>query len=297
MIPYTIADFIKIDGTQTHQRKFGETHFVQHRETGEKGVLKLLKKENLSENLLSQLKREAQLSFSEKGLPEILATYENDTYFSFVKRYQSGIPWKEYCDTLSDKDFYAHLPKAVVQLLSLLHSIHEKGFIHGDVKPSNILIQAYSPTDFQLELIDFGMSFPIGFQTDEKLPFSLGFSAPEILLNHLELANETTDFFALGITIYNLFTGKIPLAHPNPELFINLQLTHPIPKHSHIPKSVFTLIEKMTVKPNFALPPNQLSKEEIKVLLLESINNRLNYKYLISKFKGLNLKRKWLGIF
>lgn len=290
-----VSDFIRIADSASYQRKFGETHFVKHKETGEKGVLKLIRKDTVSAEMLTYLKQEAFLSFEEKGLPEILCVFENETYFSFVKRFQEGIAWKTYCNTLSDKSFYAHLPLALAQIIDVLHKVHEKGFIHGDIKPSNILIQANSPTDFQMELIDFGMSFPIGFIPNDKLPFSLGFAPPELLLNRLDLADETTDFFALGITMYNVITNEIPLAHPNPELFINLQLTHPILRNSKIPQSVFEIIAQMTQKPSFKLPPNQIANEELNLLVRESMAKRLKYSALRDAFANLKIKKTLFG--
>ncbi len=288
-----ITDFKKIATLPSHKRKFGETHIVQHEITQEKGVLKLIQKDGLSETMLSRLRLESTLSFEEKGLPEILCVFENDHYFSFVKRYQEGILWKEYVDQLSDKDFFRHLPKAISQLIELLHIVHQKGYIHGDVKPSNILINATSPDEFQLALIDFGLSFPIGTSSDSKLSFPLGYAAPELILGQLEIANETTDFYSLGITIYNIITGSIPLAHVNPEIFVNLQLTHPIPENSNIPKSVFTLLDKMMAKAMFPLPPNRLSKERVNALLLAGMEKRENYETLVKEWHTLVITKKW----
>lgn len=288
-----ITDFIKIPNSSIHRRKFGETHFVQHKETGQKGVLKLLLKQGLPPTLFERLKQEASRSFDAPGLPKTLCTFENNSYFSFVKTYQEGIPWKKYTDSLNNKDFYRHLPKAVSKIIELLHEVHTKGIVHGDIKPSNILINASSPDDFQMALIDFGMSFPLGYKSTEKQLFSLGFSAPELLLSQQQIANETTDFYSLGISIYNLITSEIPLAHPNPELFINLQLTHPLPESSKIPASVYSLLANMTYKELFALPPNQLSAEEVVKTLKKGIDGRMNYDTLLTHWNKIEIKKKW----
>lgn len=288
-----ITDFEKIESLNSRRRKFGETYLVRHKKTGEKGVLKIVDKTAVSPELSEQLRIESQLSFSVPGLPEILCVFENEHYSSFVKKYREGLLWNDYLDQLSDADFYRHVPKAVSQLIGLLHSVHEKGYIHGDLKPSNILIDAVSPDDFQLHLLDFGLSFQFGYKTLFKLPFSIGFSAPELMLGYTELADETTDFYALGITLFNIFTGTIPLAHPNPEAFINLQLTHPLPKHSKIPRSVFSIIEKMTAKPVFPLPPNQLSDIEKIKLLQEGKQQRLPYEELSEAWNSIEIRKKW----
>jgi serine/threonine protein kinase len=291
-----LTDWIKQETTKntfSAKRKFGHTARVVHKATNEQGVLKMIDKSKVSPETIEQLRVESSLSFTEKGLPEIRAIFENDNYFSFVKRYQEGIHWQTYVDTLSDTDFYAHLPKALLQLVELLHKVHQKGYLHGDIKPSNVLINANSPIDFQMELIDFGLSFTIGAKKEANHPFSLGFAPPELMLNKLELANETTDFYSLAISIYTLITGEIPLVHPNPELFINLQLTHPLIQNSKIPKSVFELIEKMTQKPQFSIPPNQMEVETVEEILKTSIKQRLNYLELRDYLSNMEIKKKW----
>lgn len=290
-----INDFIQVRELTTNGRKFGSTFLVKHKTSNALGVLKLIKKDSVTNEVLEQLKIEASISFQEKGLPEILCEFENANYFSFVKRYQEGILWKEYADSLSKRDFFAHLPLAVCQIIEILHKVHQQGWLHGDIKPSNILINAKSPLDFQMELIDFGMSFKIGQQPSCKLPFSLGFSPPEIMLNRRDLTDETTDFYSLGITIINLITGEIPLKHTNPELFINLQLTHPIFRPNHIPSSIWNIISKMVVKPSFPMPPNQLSDDEIKSSITATLNERLNYDYLLSTWEKIEIKKGLFG--
>lgn len=291
-----INDWKRVEDTtesDTYKRKFSEIHRVIHVETGELGILKLVDKTKVTPEIVDQLRMESLLSFNVKGLPSVLAIFENEHYFSFVKRYQKGVRWKDYTDTLSDKEFFCHLPLALLQLIEILHIVHLKGFAHGDIKPTNILINANSSTDFQMELIDFGMSYKVGESKADKIPFSLGFAAPELILNRLELTNETTDFYSLAITIYVLVSGKIPLAHPNPEVFINLQLTHPLMPDSKIPKSVFTLIEKMTFKPMFPLPPHLMEEKKLVEMLLESIDKRLNYNALEIYLNNLEIKKKW----
>lgn len=290
-----ITDFTRLKEMTSAGRKFGKTYLVEHQTTQAKGILKLIPKAGIEVELLQQLKQEATFSFSEKGLPEIWCSFENENYFSFVKKYQEGILWEEYINQISKKDFYRHLPLAVVQLIELLQKVHQSGWLHGDIKPSNVLIQANSPTDFQMEIIDFGMSFRLGQQPNFKLPFSLGFSAPELLLNHRDIANETTDFYSLGITILNLITGEIPLQHPNPELFINLQLTHPILRPHSVPKSLWEVIQPMVIKPVFPLPPNQMEEREVTQLLSDALSKRPNDVTLLEAWKKIEIKKGLFG--
>ena len=48
--------------------------------------------------------------------------------------------------------------KFFIQILLALHVIHEKGIVHADLKPSNLLIAG---RDYDLKLTDFGVSLPL----------------------------------------------------------------------------------------------------------------------------------------
>lgn len=290
-----VTDFEKIRELTSNGRKFGNTYLVEHKETKAKGVLKLIQKNQVSEVVLQQLKTEASLSFQEKGLPEIWCQFENENYFSLIKKYQEGILWEDYLERLSTKEFYRHLPLAVVQLIEILHVVHKRGWIHGDIKPSNILIHASAIDDFQIELIDFGMSRQIGKTLSTELPFSLGFSSAERMLNRGDLLNEKSDFYSLGISLIYLFTGSIPLQHPNPELFTNLQLTHPIDKPNRIPKSVWEIISRMVEKPNFPKPPHHLNDEKVVSIIQQAQSKQLEYSALLEKWRTIEIKKTWLG--
>ena len=107
-----------------------------------------------------------------------------------------------------------------------------------------------------------------------SLIFPLGFAAPELILNKIDLINPTTDYFALGITIYRLWAGKLPLAHPNPSVFTNLQLAHPIPSDSSMPKQLNEWILHVCAKPHWRTAPNLMSEEEVDQRLQKSFEQR-----------------------
>jgi serine/threonine-protein kinase len=82
-----------------------------------------------------------------------------------------------------------------------LHALHEAGYVHSDLKPSNIMLGAKG----LLKIIDFGQSCPIGFKKD-RIQGTPDYIAPE-QVRRLPL-DARTDVYNLGATMYWLLTSE-----------------------------------------------------------------------------------------
>jgi serine/threonine-protein kinase len=167
--------------------------------------------------------------------------------------------------------------------------------VHCDIKPSNILVKK-TEDDFEIALIDFGLAVRTTEPENRKILFPLGFAAPELLLNELDLVDHRTDLFALGISCWNLFTGELPLTHPNPSIYTNLQLTHPLPDHSSLPKGLYPILKKMANKHVFRTAPNLMTAEERKMALKEGLLGRYaTLSEVLIDLTNVPLKKNWFG--
>ena len=126
-------------------------------------------------------------------------------YYEVIPYYKNG----SLADRLRKGTFSeAEIRRDVLPKLNdALQEIHQAGIIHADIKPPNIL---YSNNRKSFVLIDFGISKI----TDERrfvttAGKSADYAAPEIQLGRV--ARES-DYFSLGITLYELFSGKTPTA-------------------------------------------------------------------------------------
>lgn len=257
------------------KRKFGTVFLVRDADTGEKYVLKTAKKDQVSERALQQLKNEHRFSFSHSGLPQVISCDETNETVALLLRHKTGIGLIDFWDTLPGKKRLDFTKRLVAKTAVLFDEIHAQQIYHCDIKPSNLLIEE-KETDFDVHLIDFGMALDKkeAFFQQRGLIFPLGFAAPELILNRIELVNETTDYFALGITVYRLWTGKLPLAHPNPSVFTNLQLAHPVPFSSSMPKKLNEWIANVCAKPQWRTAPNLMTEDEVAATLLQSFEER-----------------------
>ncbi len=90
-----------------------------------------------------------------------------------------------------------------IKLTKALAALHRAGIIHRDIKPENIMLEA----DGGLKLIDLGVARLRQFEDAETLevPGTRSYMAPELFTG--TAADESTDLFALGVTVYRMFTG------------------------------------------------------------------------------------------
>ena len=93
-----------------------------------------------------------------------------------------------------------------VKLARAAAALHRNGIIHRDIKPDNVILEA----DGSLKLIDLGVVRMPGLEDGppEEIPGTRAYVAPEMLAD--EPGNEATDIYALGVTMFQAFTGEFP---------------------------------------------------------------------------------------
>lgn len=93
-------------------------------------------------------------------------------------------------------------------VLSAIEYVHSAGKVHGDIKPSNILIRSVSENTYEVYVVDFGIA-ALDKQND-GISGTIEYVAPELMRGgHL---NERTDIYSLGVLFYELLTGELPFA-------------------------------------------------------------------------------------
>ena len=83
-----------------------------------------------------------------------------------------------------------------------LQDLHQMGYVHADIKPNNILVNA---ADQEVRIIDFGQSCRIS-AIKERVQGTPGYIAPEQV--RCQPLDQRTDVFNLGATMYYMLTGK-----------------------------------------------------------------------------------------
>jgi len=274
-------------------RKFGSVYLVEESATGQQKIMKHLIPNDQNHHLAERIEREASFTFQSFGLPAVTEFEKTAHEIILIKALVEGIPLDEYWLSIPKKQRLDALVNILKALAPLFQQLKEEQIVHCDIKPSNILIEKREDT-ILCHLIDFGMAIRRKEPNDLKLLFPLGYAAPELILNRLALLDHTTDLYALGISIWKLFVGTLPLTHPNPSIFTNLQLTYPLPDHHTLPKGLYSILQKMCVKHAFKTAPNRMPLDEVDANLLSAQGQRYqNLSEVIRDLEKLPSRKSW----
>ncbi|BAZ21459.1 serine/threonine protein kinase and signal transduction histidine kinase with GAF and PAS/PAC sensor [Kalymmatonema gypsitolerans NIES-4073] len=148
--------------------------------------------------------------------------------------------------------------KLAIKTAEILGSIHSYHVIHKDINPSNIVL---NPETGQLKIIDFGISTLITrsnptLKNPNVLEGTLAYISPEQTGRMNRSLDYRTDFYSLGVTFYELLTGKLPFETNDALELVHCHIAqHPIPPHqlggkggTAIPKAVSDIVMKLMGK-------------------------------------------------
>ena len=158
--------------------------------------------------------------------------------------------------------------KILPQLNEALHALHRNGILHKDVKPANLMQNEQG----EAILIDFGISSAFTGGATVRVTetgMTIDYSAPEVFRN---LYLVESDYYALGITLYELFTGHTPYHHLSEDAIMQYLALQRIPFPDDMPSELRDLIlaltyHDLTARHDTANPNRRWTYEEVKAWL------------------------------
>ena len=113
-----------------------------------------------------------------------------------------------------------------------LGKLHQRGFIHKDIKPANIVVDC---ADGQVRLTGFGIASRLSRERQapeppETIAGTLAYIAPEQTGRMNRSIDARSDLYALGVTLYQMLTGVLPLTATDPMEWVHCHIARmPVP--------------------------------------------------------------------
>ena len=170
-------------------------------------AIKVLKDEFCTDlNFVEKFKREAQAAASLLGenIVNIYDVVDEGRYHFIVMELVDGITLKEYIRIKGKLDITEGVSIAI-QVARALKTAHAQHIVHRDIKPQNILIT----DDSKVKVADFGIARAVSEQTvNANAIGSVHYISPEQARGGR--CDARSDIYSLGITMYEIFTGRVP---------------------------------------------------------------------------------------
>ena len=189
----------------------GDVRKCVHRDSKEERAVKIFRRNTLNEVTIHGTTRSREVEILRIiDHPNIVRVYE---YFEDAKRiflvmeYCKGGQLQHYVHSKHQfsEQVVASLVKQVFEVLSYLH---DKGIVHRDMKPDNIVLEENDGSRMNIKIIDFGAATYITRKTPLKGAVgTIGYSAPEV---YKGTYNEKIDVWSGGVIMYILLCGKPP---------------------------------------------------------------------------------------
>ena len=144
--------------------------------------------------------------------------------------------------------------RLAVGLSSAIGRMHDRGIIHKDIKPANVLVNRATG---QVWLTGFGIASRLLRERQmpddpEVIAGTLAYMAPEQTGRMNRSIDSRSDLYALGVTLYQMLTGTLPFAASDPMEWVHCHIarlpTPPIERSSHIPAPVSAIVMKLLAK-------------------------------------------------
>lgn len=228
----TFEDLITISGYHPIEKLYSSSKTIVYRalrETdGQVVAIKVLKREcpNFIELLQFRNQYTTAKNLDYPGIIRLYSLHSFGNSYALVMEDFGAISLQEYVQMRSLN--FTQILAIALQLTDILDTLYRHRIVHKNIQPANILINPHSK---QVKLTDFSIASLLPKESQEIqnpniLEGTLAYLSPEQTGRMNRGIDYRTDFYSLGITLYELFTGKLPCECREPMELIHCHLAH-----------------------------------------------------------------------
>src|SRR4028119_438068 len=221
-------------------------------------AIKVLRSNHPSFSELVQFRNQYTIA-KNLNLPGIIETYSLEAYqnsYALVMEDFGGIPLNKWMERGESAPTLNEFLQVAIDLSDTLDILYRHRIIHKDIKPANILI---NPHTKEVKLIDFSIASLLPRETQtlmnpNVLEGTLAYISPEQTGRMNRGIDYRADFYSLGVTFYELLTGKVPFDYEDAMELVHCHIAkqavppHEINPEIKIPKAVSDLVMKLLEK-------------------------------------------------
>jgi predicted ATPase len=180
-----------------------------------------------------------------------VALTRRDGRMTLVLEDPGGVPVDRLLGRPLDVWHFLHI---AIPLAGVLRQVHERGLIHKDIKPANILVDSASGGVW---LTGFGIASRLPREHQAPAPpevtaGTLAYMAPEQTGRMNRSVDSRSDLYALGVTFYEMLTGQLPFTAADPMEWVHCHIARqavpPKERVTGVPGALSAIVMKLLAK-------------------------------------------------
>ncbi len=257
-------------------------------------AVKILKDEYLAnEEFRRRFKNESKAIavMSHRNIVRVYDVSFGDRLQYIVMEYIEGVTLKEYIEergviTWNEALFFS------IQILRALQHAHDKGIVHRDVKPQNIMLLENGT----IKVTDFGIARFSHSETrtmTEKAIGSVHYISPEQAKG--ELTDEKADIYSVGVVLYEMLTGQLPFEADSAVSVALMQVNNEPKLPRKINPNIPLGFEQITMRAMQKEPRERYQSAAEMLMDLEELKRNPNIKFDYLKYFVDEQPTKYVG--
>lgn len=249
-------------------------------------AVKILKDEYLTNEEFKRRFKNESKAIAVLSHPNIVRVYNvsfGDRLQYIVEEYVDGITLKEYIQQQGIIN-WKEAVHFTGQILAALQHAHDKGIVHQDIKPQNIMLLH----DGTIKVTDFGIarfSRTDNNTTSENAIGSVHYISPEQARG--EMTDDKADIYSVGVVLYEMITGQLPFQSDSAVSIALMQLQNDPVRPRELVPSLPLGLEQIAMR---AMQKNTADRYQSAAEMLMDINEfkrnpavKFNYTYFVDK--------------